>query len=65
MVPLGALLGGGLGEILGLHVTLYVTAAGFMTSLLWVLFSPLPRLRELPAPANDEGADALAAVQSE
>lgn len=48
-LPLGALLGGYLGDALGLRPTLYVTAFGFLFALLWVVFSPVPRLQDFPA----------------
>lgn len=49
-MPLGALLGGWLGDLAGLRATLVVTAVGFTASLLLVLFSPVARLRTLPEP---------------
>lgn len=48
-LPIGGLLGGALGEWLGLRATLLVAAIGLMTAPLWVLLSPLRRLRDLPA----------------
>jgi MFS family permease len=47
-IPLGGLLGGALGELLGLRVTLLVAAIGIVLAPAWVLFSPLRRLRDLP-----------------
>jgi MFS family permease len=46
--PLGALAGGALGSTIGLRPTLWVAAAGGVTSVLWLLGSPIPRLRTLP-----------------
>jgi MFS family permease len=43
--PLGALLGGYLGERLGVRPTLALAAAGLLLSTLWLLPSPLRRLR--------------------
>jgi MFS family permease len=43
--PLGALLGGYLGERLGIRPTLALAAAGLLLSTLWLLPSPLRRLR--------------------
>jgi len=43
--PLGALLGGYLGERLGVRPTLALAAAGILLSTLWLLPSPLRRLR--------------------
>ncbi|MEU6929423.1 MFS transporter [Streptomyces sp. NPDC046374] len=46
--PLGALAGGVLGTALGLRPTLWVATAGAVLAVLWVLPSPLARLRDLP-----------------
>jgi MFS family permease len=48
-IPLGGLLGGALGELIGLRATLLVTAVGLVLSPVWVVASPLRRLRDLPA----------------
>ena len=45
--PLGALVGGLLGETLGLRPTLVLAAAGGVLSVLWLLPSPIPRIRSL------------------
>ena len=41
MLPLGALSGGALGEILGLRNTIILAAVGSLFAFLWVLFSPV------------------------
>ncbi|MFL5922880.1 MAG: MFS transporter [Gaiellaceae bacterium] len=46
--PLGALVGGGLGTWIGLRPTLWIASLGAMLGVLWLLPSPLMRLRELP-----------------
>ncbi|BCJ50799.1 MFS transporter [Actinoplanes sp. NBRC 14428] len=46
--PVGALLGGLLGELLGVHAALWIGTAGAVTGVLFVLVSPVPRLRDLP-----------------
>jgi MFS family permease len=46
--PLGALVGGGLGTWIGLRPTLWIASVGAILGVLWLLPSPLPRLRELP-----------------
>jgi MFS family permease len=51
-IPLGGLLGGALGELLGLRATLLVAAVGTVLAPAWVLFSPLRRLRDLPSDAT-------------
>jgi MFS family permease len=48
-IPLGGLLGGALGGWLGLRATLLVMALGIVLAPLWLLASPLRRLRDLPA----------------
>jgi MFS family permease len=54
-VPLGALLGGALGELLGLRAAVAVGAAGSLLTVPWVLLPPLPGLRRMPTrPAQPE-----------
>jgi MFS family permease len=47
-IPLGGLLGGGLGEVIGLRLTLFLAALGEILAVLWLLLSPLRSLREQP-----------------
>jgi len=56
MVPLGSLLGGVLGDAIGLRETLLVGVVGMLASCLFVFFSPLRSLRHLPAHDEDEVA---------
>jgi predicted MFS family arabinose efflux permease len=49
--PLGSLTGGVLGAWLGLRPTLWLAAAGGLVGVLFLLPSPIPRLRELPEEA--------------
>ena len=49
MLPIGALIGGALGTILGLPVTLVVAAFGMLLAVLWLYLSPVRALRALPA----------------
>lgn len=49
-VPIGSLLGGALGELIGLKGTLVVGIVGFVLSAFWVWFSPLRRLQQQPEP---------------
>jgi len=44
--PLGAITGGALGSAIGLRPALWVAAAGTLTTVLWVWFSPLRHDRE-------------------
>jgi Na+/melibiose symporter-like transporter len=48
MVPVGGLLGGVLGTALGVRETLWIAAAGTWLSVLWVVGSPLRRMRDVP-----------------
>jgi MFS family permease len=46
--PFGSLLGGILGGVIGLPLTLVVGEVGMFVAFLWLLASPLPRLRIAP-----------------
>ncbi len=48
----GALLGGALGQVVGLRLTLLVLGVGLLCAPLWLIFSPIPSLREPPAPVD-------------
>jgi MFS family permease len=50
--PVGALLGGTLGATLGVRPTLWIATVGALAGVLWVLWSPVARLRELPEEAS-------------
>jgi MFS family permease len=54
IVPLGGLLGGGLGETIGLRLTLLLAALGEILAVLWLLFSPMRSLQEQPALMADD-----------
>jgi predicted MFS family arabinose efflux permease len=45
--PIGALLGGALGTVLGLQTTLWIGVLGALLGVVWLFFSPIPRLREV------------------
>ncbi|WP_410609250.1 MFS transporter [Amycolatopsis sp. lyj-109] len=51
-IPLGGLLGGVLGEGLGLRGAMWVAVAGEAASALWVVCSPLRKMRDLPTEAK-------------
>ncbi len=53
LAPLGALVGGALGETIGLRPTLGVAAAGTLLASIWVLVGPVRALRETPRPLED------------
>ena len=48
-IPLGSLIGGVLGEVIGIHTTLLVGAIGGLLAVTWVFFSPVRRLMHAPA----------------
>jgi predicted MFS family arabinose efflux permease len=48
VVPVGALLGGLLGEAIGIRATVLVGVAGVFLAFLWVLLSPVRSLRSIP-----------------
>jgi MFS family permease len=50
-LPLGGLLGGALGSLIGIRPTLWVGAVGAWAAGLWVFFSPLRTMRDVPVPA--------------
>jgi MFS family permease len=45
--PIGALIGGGLGTVLGIQTTLWIATVGAVSGVLWLLASPIPRIRRL------------------
>jgi MFS family permease len=48
VLPAGALLGGAVAEVTGLRTAMFVGAGGFLLSTLWLICSPIRRLREVP-----------------
>lgn len=52
-MPIGALLGGALGSTIGIRPALLVSAIGSSSAFLWVYFSPLRWLREVPDEARN------------
>ncbi len=47
-IPIGSLMGGVMATLLPVRVALVIAALGSFTSILWVLFSPLRSLHEMP-----------------
>ena len=47
-IPLGLLLGGSIGQWIGLRTALWVGAIGSLPTFLWVLLSPVRSIREMP-----------------
>lgn len=63
--PIGALVGGLLGGCVGLRPTLWLASAGGALSVLWLVPSPIPGMRELPAPAEGPGKVSAAEPEPE
>ena len=59
-LPLGAVIGGTLGSVLGVRPTLWIGMAGTWAAALWVLFSPLRGMRDVPGPGEEYGAGWIA-----
>jgi MFS family permease len=64
-IPLGALTGGALGQWLGLRPALFVLASGIFFTWLWLRFSPIATLRELPSQQTIPAILAAAASEPE
>jgi MFS family permease len=59
-LPIGSVLGGALGGLIGLPMTLVVAQFGLLLAVVWLLLSPLRMLRQLPPPPHgDEAGGAL------
>ena len=48
VLPLGALTGGAIAQAMGVRQALLIGAIGVLLSTMWLVFSPVRRLRELP-----------------
>ena len=48
--PIGALVGGFLGGLIGVRETLLIVSIAQLSGVLWLIGSPIPGLRELPEP---------------
>ena len=51
-LPVGSLIGGVLGEWVGLRATLVVGAMGGLVGFLWTVLSPVRAMREIPTPSE-------------
>ncbi|GLV58077.1 hypothetical protein KDH_49110 [Dictyobacter sp. S3.2.2.5] len=56
-IPLGSLLGGFLGNTIGLRPTLLIGAAALATVCLLVIFSPVAKLERMPTLPEEENAN--------
>ena len=54
-LPLGGLIGGTLGSVLGVRPTMWIGMAGCWGGVGWVLFSPLRHMRDVPGPGEQYG----------
>ena len=54
-IPAGQITGGALATVLGLHTTIWIGAIGGLFVFLPILFSEVPRIREMPAPVDEPG----------
>lgn len=59
-VPLGALLGGSLAGAFGLRLALVIGVIGVAAPILWIPFSPVFKLRDIPEPPKPEGEESAA-----
>jgi MFS family permease len=63
--PLGALAAGAAASVIGIHDTLWIATVGGALSALWLVPSPLPHLRTLPAEPIEAHPLATARVPAE
>jgi MFS family permease len=62
-IPIGSVMGGLLATLLPVRVALVIAALGSFASSLWVLFSPLRSLREMPKEEDGEGSATMDAAE--
>ena len=53
--PIGALVGGVLGGLIGVRETLFLVTIASLSGVLWLIGTPIIRLRDMPDVAPDEG----------
>jgi hypothetical protein len=53
-----------LAELIGLRPTVAVAGLGSLLGCVWLLCSPLPRLRDMPAPAEEFTPDRTSGGQA-
>ena len=61
-IPIGQLVGGVIATAAGTNIALWIGGIGSCTAFLWVFFSPVLALREMPAPVEGTGAAGDAAA---
>jgi MFS family permease len=55
-VPLGALAGGALGSVAGLRAAMVIAVVAMLSPVVWIPFSPVFRLKEMPAGPDEDVA---------
>ena len=63
-IPIGGVLGGVLGTVLGVREAVVIGALGEMAAILPILFSPVRRIRKMPAPVGGGSVAACAAAST-
>ncbi|HEY4190117.1 MAG TPA: MFS transporter, partial [Candidatus Limnocylindrales bacterium] len=65
-IPLGAIIGGALGDIIGLHATIWVGAIGGLVAFLPVALSSVREIVTMPEPTDDDapGAPTMGAASA-
>ncbi|HYM83887.1 MAG TPA: MFS transporter, partial [Candidatus Dormibacteraeota bacterium] len=63
-IPIGSILGGALGTVVGLHATIWIGAIGGALAFLPLLIGPLRSLRMMPEPVDGAGAAATTAAEA-
>jgi hypothetical protein len=53
-IPVGSILGGVIATTVSVHAAIWVGALGSILSIVPLLITPVHRLREMPAPAEDD-----------
>jgi MFS family permease len=53
-IPLGSILGGALGSVIGLHATIWVGAIGSLVAFVPVAVSSVRQIKTMPEPVHDE-----------
>jgi predicted MFS family arabinose efflux permease len=63
--PIGALIGGALGSAIGVRPTLWIATAGALLGALWMIGSPILRIRTLPSEPPEPTIPELAAADAQ
>jgi MFS family permease len=63
-IPIGTLAGGALAQALSLRTALFIGAIGEIPTFLFVLFSPLRAMRDMPAPITQPSSGATVPIDA-